>query len=79
MRPHDIEIVTAERPDTVAARVTRLQRVGFEVRVELATGEENGTWVQLTRGQSESLKLQDGSAVWLAVAANSTTLTAPAR
>ena len=37
VRPHDIEILTAPRPGAVAARVGRLQRVGFEVRVELST------------------------------------------
>ena len=78
VRPHDIEIFTSVRPDAVAARVTRLQRVGFEVRVELAAGEEtSGTWVQLTRGQSESLNLDEGTPVWLLVSADSTTLAAP--
>ncbi|WP_375485534.1 sulfate/molybdate ABC transporter ATP-binding protein [uncultured Jatrophihabitans sp.] len=78
VRPHDIEIFTSERPDAVAARVTRLQRVGFEVRVELAAGQEkDATWVQLTRGQSESLGLAEGTPVWLAVSADSTTLAAP--
>jgi sulfate transport system ATP-binding protein len=78
VRPHDIEIFTAERPDAVPARVSRLQRVGFEVRVELTTGKADaGPWVQLTRGQAESLNLREGTPVWLAVAPNSTTLAAP--
>ena len=79
VRPHDIEIFTSERPDAFPAHVSRLQRVGFEVRVEMgATAEaEPSTWVQLTRGQSESLGLHEGSQVWLAVAPNSTTLAVP--
>ena len=77
VRPHDIEIFTAPRPDAVAGKVARLQRVGFEVRVELTTDGAETTWVQLTRGQSESLNLHEGTAVWLVVAANSTTLAAP--
>jgi sulfate transport system ATP-binding protein len=44
--------------------VTRLQRVGFEVRVELRAGEST-PWVQLTRGQADALDLRDGSTVWL--------------
>ncbi|MBE7187508.1 sulfate/molybdate ABC transporter ATP-binding protein [Jatrophihabitans endophyticus] len=78
VRPHDIEIFTAPRPDTVRAEVSRVQRVGFEVRFEMSTGAEDATWVQLTRGQAESLGLGEGSAVWLAAAANSTSLAVPA-
>jgi hypothetical protein len=48
--------------------VTRLQRVGFEVRAELG----DGTWAQLTRGQSEALALREGTPVWLRAAPNST-------
>jgi len=70
VRPHDIEIFTAPAPETVAATVTRLQRVGFEVRAEL--GE--GTWAQLTRGQSESLGLREGTPVWLRPGHDSTSI-----
>ncbi|HEX3335082.1 MAG TPA: sulfate ABC transporter ATP-binding protein [Jatrophihabitans sp.] len=73
VRPHDIEIFTAEVPDATPAQVTRLQRVGFEVRAEMSAP---GTWVQLTRGQSESLRLEQGSQVWLLPAPNSTTIEA---
>jgi sulfate transport system ATP-binding protein len=80
VRPHDIEIFTSAVADAVPAEVTRLQRVGFEVRAEMRTEGTvgNGTWVQLTRGQSESLNLAEGSRVWLTTAPNSTTLAAPA-
>ena len=61
VRPHDIEIFTSAVPDTVPATVTRLQRVGFEVRAELGAD----TWAQLTRGQSEALGLREGTPVWL--------------
>jgi sulfate/thiosulfate transport system ATP-binding protein len=76
VRPHDIEIFTTAVPDAVPAEVTRLQRVGFEVRAEMNTG--SGTWVQLTRGQSESLRLTEGSSVWLRPAPNSTNIAANA-
>jgi sulfate transport system ATP-binding protein len=47
-----------------------LQRVGFEVRAEFG----DGTWAQLTRGQSEALGLTEGSPVWLRAATNSTSI-----
>jgi sulfate transport system ATP-binding protein len=70
VRPHDIEIFTAPTPDATPATVTRLQRVGFEVRAEL--GE--GTWAQLTRGQSDALGLREGTAVWLRPGHGSTSI-----
>jgi sulfate/thiosulfate transport system ATP-binding protein len=74
VRPHDIEVLTAPAGDAVPAEVARLQRVGFEVRAEMnGTGS---TWVQLTRGQSESLRLEQGSRVWLLPAPNSTSIAA---
>ena len=40
--------------------MTRLQRIGFEVRAELEVGDEQ-PWVQLTRGQAEALGLTEGA------------------
>jgi sulfate transport system ATP-binding protein len=74
IRPHDIEVLTAPVADAVGATVTRLQRVGFEVRAEMTTGAAVPTTVQLTRGQSEALNLVDGSQVWLLPIPNSTSL-----
>jgi sulfate transport system ATP-binding protein len=73
VRPHDIEIFLQPVPDAVPATVTRLQRVGFEVRAELGPQ----TWAQLTRGQSEALGLREGAAVWLRPAQASTSIAAP--
>jgi sulfate transport system ATP-binding protein len=73
VRPHDIEVFSAPVPDTLAAEVVRLQRIGFEVRAEVrAQGTES--WVQLTRGQAEGLELEVGSPVWLRAAPHATTL-----
>ena len=75
VRPHDIEILTSPVPDAVEARVTRLQRVGFEIRAEMSTRDTDptgpATWVQLNRGQSEALRLVEGSTVWLLPAPDS--------
>ena len=48
----------------LAAEVTRLQRIGFEVRAELRCGPDT-PWAQLTRGQAEALELTTGSLVWV--------------
>jgi sulfate transport system ATP-binding protein len=76
VRPHDIDVFTEHRPGTVVALVTRVQRIGFEVRVELAAGDSE-TWVQLTRGQAEGLGLAVGDQVWLRAAATASALADP--
>src|SRR4051795_3285001 len=35
VRPHDLELSVEQRPGTVTAKVTRVTRLGFEVRVDL--------------------------------------------
>ncbi|GAA5180565.1 sulfate ABC transporter ATP-binding protein [Rugosimonospora acidiphila] len=74
IRPHDIEVFTAPVADGLPAKVTRLQRVGFEVRAELG---DTGGWAQLTRGQSEALNLVEGAEVWVRPAPGSTNIPAP--
>jgi sulfate transport system ATP-binding protein len=73
VRPHDIEILTADALGSVEATVTRIQRIGFEVRAELQGGASQ-PWVQLTRGQAEALDLDVGSVVWLRPASHASTL-----
>jgi sulfate/thiosulfate transport system ATP-binding protein len=73
VRPHDIDLFTDDRPGTIGATVTRIQRIGFEVRVELAAGDST-PWVQLTRGQAEGLDLRDGDHVWLRAAGTASSL-----
>jgi len=64
VRPHDIEVLTSDSVGTIPARVTRLVRVGFEVRAEHGTADGD-TWVQLTRGQADALELAEDRQVWL--------------
>jgi sulfate transport system ATP-binding protein len=73
VRPHDIEVLTADSVGAVEARVTRLVRIGFEVRAELAAGDSE-PWVQLTRGQADALDLRPDSVVWLRPAHDASTL-----
>jgi sulfate transport system ATP-binding protein len=77
VRPHDIDLFTSPADGTVPGTVTRLQRIGFEVRVELQCGDST-PWVQLTRGQADALRLHAGSTVWLRAVDGASTLDAPA-
>lgn len=75
VRPHDIDIFPRPADGAVQARVLRLQRIGFEVRVEMEAGDSL-PWVQLTRGQAESLDLSTDRTVWLRPARAASTLAA---
>ncbi|HEX8081157.1 MAG TPA: sulfate ABC transporter ATP-binding protein [Jatrophihabitans sp.] len=89
VRPHDIEVLTADSTGAAPASVQRLSRVGFQVRVELRAdgpglggaadgGSKPGefdTAVQLTRGQADALDLRVGSRVWLRPARDASVLT----
>jgi sulfate transport system ATP-binding protein len=77
VRPHDIDVFTEPTDGAVQSTVTRLQRIGFEVRAELASGDST-PWVQLTRGQADSLRMTEGAMVWLRPAPGASTLAEPA-
>ncbi|MEP6851170.1 MAG: TOBE-like domain-containing protein [bacterium] len=64
VRPHDLDVFDSPEPGSVEATVERLQRVGFEVRADLREADRD-VRVQLTRGQVESLRLKEGSTVWV--------------
>ena len=67
IRPHDIEVATSDRtPGAVPGTVTRLVRVGFEVRLDVRTGDGHDVAVSLTRSSSRALGLDVGTRVWLA-------------
>ena len=76
LRPHDIELSTA--PGLAGAapgEVTRLVRIGFEVRLVVRT-EGSDVTVVLTRTLARSLALAEGSRVWLTAASGATTVPA---
>ncbi|HET9871637.1 MAG TPA: sulfate ABC transporter ATP-binding protein [Propionibacteriaceae bacterium] len=78
VRPHDIDVFHLQRPGTVAARVERLQRVGFEVRADLRSSE-SAFRVQLTPGQVEALDLHEDSQVWVRLARGAAAIDLPDR
>jgi len=64
VRPHDIEILTRDAAGTVPATITRMVRLGFEVRVDAAVGDTE-VWVQVSRGEADRLELAPGRHVFL--------------
>ncbi|GAA1401830.1 sulfate/molybdate ABC transporter ATP-binding protein [Catellatospora coxensis] len=68
VRPHDLQLLTGGgEPDAVAGRITRITRVGFEIRVEVAVGGQPVV-VTLTRNEFLSLGVEVGSEVQVRIA-----------
>jgi sulfate transport system ATP-binding protein len=67
VRPHDIELHATDPGLALSGEVNKVVRVGFEVRVEVATGDQV---VLLTRTRTEfqSLGISVGSRVWVRMA-----------
>jgi sulfate transport system ATP-binding protein len=64
VRPHDIEVQLADTGSGVGGEVTRLSRIGFEVRVEVTTAEQT-VLVTLSRAEVNAFGLEVGTRVWL--------------
>jgi sulfate transport system ATP-binding protein len=67
VRPHDIEVGPASpaggsASSGVEATVTRVVRLGFEVRVEMNSRGED-IWAQVTRGEADALGIAVGDTV----------------
>jgi sulfate transport system ATP-binding protein len=60
VRPHDLEVSVDPAPGSVQAMVQRVIHLGFEVRVELTSGDGADLWAQLTRAEAEQLELVEG-------------------
>jgi sulfate transport system ATP-binding protein len=67
IRPHDIDLFDHEAVlDAVPGVVSRLVRVGFEVRVSVSTEAGEDVTVMLTRAEARGAGIDVGSTVWLA-------------
>ena len=77
VRPHDLEVFGDPDAGTVPARVVRMVRLGFEVKVDVVVGDEE-LWVQLTRGEADRMALTPGSEVHLRAMAAGVTSPTPA-
>jgi sulfate transport system ATP-binding protein len=62
VRPHDLAVSRLADPGSVAGTVQRVVKLGFEVRLDVAVGDEV-VWVQLTRADAQALDLQEGENV----------------
>ncbi|GAA1781660.1 sulfate ABC transporter ATP-binding protein [Actinomadura chokoriensis] len=78
LRPHDVEVTAEPGPGTLPAVVTRVVRLGFEVRVEFrvhgpggpgGSGGEDVSWAQLTRDAARRLAAEPGAEVHVRPAA----------
>jgi sulfate transport system ATP-binding protein len=63
VRPHDLELFAAAQPGTVPARVERVVRLGFEVRVDMTSTDGAPVWAQVTRGEADKLAVAPGATV----------------
>ena len=77
LRPHDIDVSTTPLlAGATPGTVTRLLRVGFEVRVTVTTDAGDEVTVVMTRTHARSLGLDQGNKVWLTPATGATTVPA---
>jgi sulfate/thiosulfate transport system ATP-binding protein len=66
VRPHDLVLHRYAEAGAKSARVERVTKLGFEVRVELVLEDGQDFWVQMTRGAASELDLKSGDQVWVA-------------
>lgn len=64
VRPHDIALYTSPEPGTIPVMVTKLTRVGFEVRVDFDDESQGSGWAQLSRPEAMILDLREGDIIW---------------
>ncbi|MCP9953886.1 sulfate/molybdate ABC transporter ATP-binding protein [Actinomadura madurae] len=79
LRPHDVEVSAEPGPGTVPAVVTRVVRLGFEVRVEFEVrGAEGGdpAWAQMTRESAGRLGAEAGTEIHVRAAGQAATVPA---
>ncbi|GAA2131073.1 sulfate ABC transporter ATP-binding protein [Nocardioides bigeumensis] len=75
LRPHDIEVsLTPSLAGGVEGVVSRMLRVGFEVRLSVLTIDGQDVTVTLTRTHARALGIEEGVTVWLSPAAGANTV-----
>jgi sulfate transport system ATP-binding protein len=67
VRPHDVQVLTEAGEASEQAVVTRIVRLGFEVRVELLPQEGDILTAQLARTEADELELSEGQIVHIRV------------
>ena len=74
LRPHDIELFMSDPGGATIGRVTRVTRVGFEVRVDV-TSDDQIVLVTLTRSEFLAFGIGVGSTVWVRAVPGAPTVT----
>jgi sulfate transport system ATP-binding protein len=67
VRPHDVQVLTEPGEGGEQAVVTRIARLGFEVRLELLPPEGEPLTAQLSRAEFEQLEVVEGQIVQIRV------------
>ena len=68
IRPHDLDVRTEPFPDAYAGRIADLNRVGFEVRLDIELDDEQQSsplHVTQTRAEAAAKRLAAGDRVWV--------------
>jgi sulfate transport system ATP-binding protein len=65
VRPHDLAVLLLPAEGAEEMQVKRIVHLGFEIRVDLETGDGRHVWAQLTRVELEQLELQEGQLVYV--------------
>ncbi len=75
IRPHDIDIsATPVLAGGMEGQVSRVLRIGFEVRLTVLTVDGEEVVVTMTRTHANALGLSEGSVVWLTAVPGATTV-----
>jgi sulfate transport system ATP-binding protein len=75
VRPHDIEVgLRPAGTGEVAGTVTRVLRVGFEVRITVTTEAGDEVIVTMTRSHMRQIGVDEGTKVWLSVSQGAITV-----
>jgi len=73
LRPHDVHIsLTPQFSGAAEGTVSRVLRVGFEVRATVLTDDGDDVTVVLTRTHARQLGLESGARVWVSPASGAT-------
>jgi len=66
VRPHDVDISTTPiLAGAAQGTISRMLRIGFEVRVSVLTDAGEEVAVELTKSQATRLRLEEGATVWV--------------
>jgi sulfate transport system ATP-binding protein len=75
VRPHDLDLLTADPGGATSGRIVRVARIGFEVRIEVIVGDQT-VLATMTRTEYGALNVEEGATVWVRVTPGAPTVEA---